>query len=1766
MSRLTIRLLGPFEVVLDNQPVTGFESDKVRALLAYLATESEQAHRREALAGLLWPEMAESQARMNLRGALADLRQAINDHHAEPSFLEITRQSIQFNNDSDSLVDVHEFDILTNSGSVREQGVLQLEEAVNLYGGEFLAGFSIVDSAGFEEWATVTREQSTRYMLSTLDRLSTHHQEAADYQTAIGFARRHVELEPTAEGAHRKLIQLLALNGQNAAAIDQFETYREMLDSELGVEPTDETMELVSRIKSGELRAEARPHAERSIRGYELRDQIGEGNFGTVFRAYQPLVDREVAVKVIQQDFANEPEFIRRFEAEAQLVARVEHLHIAPLYDYWREPAGAYLVMRLFQAGSLKESLQEGPWSPADTAQLVDQITAALAAAHQKQVVHRDVKPANILLDGDRNAYLSDFGIAKALDWSTDLDPVEGITGSPAYIAPEQILNAPITPLTDIYSMGVVLYELLSGEHPFPTRSVGELLNMHLKEPLPLVSEGRVDLPPAVDEVIQQATAKRPEERFTEATDLAHAFRTAIKASAKPFVLPDPVNPYKGLRAFDEADAGEFYGREELTERLLSHLQKANLLAVVGPSGSGKSSVVKAGLIPALRKGKISGSEDWFVVDVDLESHPLENLMAALRGIAISSSGELLSQLTQESAEGLQVLRELLPDPQAKLLLVIDQFENLFTQVQDPVEQDEFIEVLAGALIDRDSPLKVILTLRADFYDRPLRYPQFGELMHQHTEVALPLSPEQIERAIMGPLENTDLQPPGELAAAIIGDVANQPGALPLMQYALTELFEQRVDGGMTLDAYRKIGGVSGALGRRAEEIYGSLTGEEQNAARQLYLRLVQLGEGTQPTRNRVLRPELTELENYGKSIETVIDLFGKHRLLTFDRDPETRAPTVELAHESLLREWPRFASWIVESREGLVLHQQLLQAAEEWDQLKREPGYLLRGTRLDRFEDWARRTDLALGHQERDFLDLSLAEREIREAAEADRQAKEAALERRAYSRLRALVAVLSIAVVGALALSAVALRAQRNAEQETAARSTQQVIAETESEGRATQQFIAEMEAEARATQQTLAELSAEEALSQARIATSRELAGAALANLEVDPERSILLALEAADVTRAHNGTVLPEVIEALHHALQRMRVILTLEPAGAAAYSLDGSKIASAGPDEFARIWDANSGELIQTLAGHSDQVVNAAFSPGGGRLVTASADGTAKVWELSTGEVIHTLDRHNDGLVSPAYSPDGTRIVTTSFDGTARMWDAESGEQQLILVHSGPTLGPHFNPDGSLVAIADDSAVVARIWDTSTGEEVLTLTGHTEGLNEVAFSPDGLHLATASSDFTIKLWDAQSGEELKTLDGHTGWVFTVEFTPDAKQLISGSQDGTVRVWDIDSGRELLTLAGHAGGVGEVSVSPSGEFVVSAGEDGTAKVWDISPEGGRDWLTLAGHDDVVLDVDISSDGTRAATASWDHTAKVWDLTSGDLLLNLQGHTDQVGGVAFSPDGLLLGTAGYDGSARIWNAISGEQLGILLGHQGPVTGIAFSPDGDLLATGALDGTAKLWDWDSGEEIHTLTGHEDWVFRVAFSPDGSQLATGSWDGSAKLWNVASGEELSTIVGHAAPVTSVAYNPIGTHLATGSFDAKPRIWNLDAILDSSADADLETHDELIGHTGIVWDAVFSPDGGTIASASFDNTVKIWDSTTGEELLTFSAPSAIAFANVAFSPDGRLLAASSGDGTVRIFVLPPNDLIELAHERVTRTLTETECQQYLHLDSCSDNR
>ena len=716
--------------------------------------------------------------------------------------------------------------------------------------------------------------------------------------------------------------------------------------------------------------------------------------------------------------------------------------------------------------------------------------------------------------------------------------------------------------------------------------------------------------------------------------------------------------------------------------------------------------------------------------------------------------------------------------------------------------------------------------------------------------------------------------------------------------------------------------------------------------------------------------------------------------------------------------------------------------------------------------------------------------------------------------------------------------------------------------------------------------------QARDQARISTAREFAAAAIGNLDVDPERSILLALQAVAETRSVDNSVLPEAEDALHRALHASRLVHTIaghtDEVYDVAFRPDGTRLATASADGTVKVWDATQGAELLTLSGHTNYVYSVAYSGDGARLVTGSEDGTAKVWNANIGEEVLTLSGHVDAVRDAAFSPDGLLIATASVDGAAKVWSASTGELLRTLAgHGDGVEGVVFSPDSERLATASRDGT-AKVWDVATGTELLTLSGHTDWVYAIAFSPDGTRLVTASADRTAKVWDASTGQELTTLYGHVHLVIGIAYSPDGTRIATAAGDLTVKVWDAATGRELMTLPGHNDWVYGVAFSPDGKHLATASGDKTARIWAVSIEGDRELFTLAAHQERAYTVAYSPDGKRIATGGRDPIGKVWDAATGDLLFTLDGHAAGIEGVAFSPEcdrppnataeqcESRIATASRDNTAKVWDAQTGQAVLTLTGHSDYVYDVAFSPNGTLIATGSRDATAKVWDAASGEERLTLQGHDDLINSVAFSPDGQRLVTASADGSAKVWDVNTGQEVLSLNGHTATVQYAVFSPecdsppdapaerCGKHIVTASEDGTAIIW--DAVTGQAVKT-------LPGHIGGLFSVKYNRDGTRLVTGGADRTIKIWDAASGAELLTLTGHTDRVY-SVAFSPEcvsppaapakwcGTQLASASADSTVRMYVLPIDRLIDLARQRVTRGFTPEECHKYLHRSDC----
>jgi WD40 repeat protein len=1194
--------------------------------------------------------------------------------------------------------------------------------------------------------------------------------------------------------------------------------------------------------------------------------------------------------------------------------------------------------------------------------------------------------------------------------------------------------------------------------------------------------------------------------------------------------------PFKGLLYFDEADADLFFGRETLTARLIDRLAVGieageRFLAVVGASGSGKSSVVRAGLIPALRWR--SPSANWPIHVLTPTARPLEALAASLTQEveSVTATATLADDLVRDP-RSLQLFVKRGTAPQ--VLLVIDQFEELFTLCRSQMERTAFVNNLISAAFEPEGPIIVVIALRADFYAHCADFAELRRALARHQEYIGPMTPDELCQAIEEPARRGHWEFEQGLIDLLLHDVGDEPGALPLLSHALLETWQRRRGRMLTLSGYLASGGVRGAIAETAESVFqDQLDQEQRNIARQIFLRLTELGEGTQDTRRRAALIELVPNPQLQSSVESVLKTLADARLIT------TSEHVAEVAHEALIREWPTLREWLTDDREGLRLHRHVTEAAQEWERLNRDRDLLYRGVRLAQAVEWATAHAGELNALEHAYLDASQtlamqeqAEREAQrqrqlEAAQklAESECRRAEEQARSARQLRRRARYLTGAFIAALVMALAAVFFGAQARQTT-------VVAQNER-----------------------------------RIATARELAAASLNNLTIDPERSILLALQAVTTTRAVDGTVLPEVEEALHRSIVASPLRMTLTGHGtrvlSASYSPDGKHLATIGDDGTTIVWDATTGEevqrlpgttipsdfvsaqriayspdgqrlaacdnhqvkiydaatyeLLHTLNGHEADMTAVAFSRDGARIAAGGLDGTVYVWDTLTGDSVLELAGHTDAVEDLTFSHDGKWLVTASDDATMKFWDAATGN--LLRDYSdftGEVTSAEFSPDGTRFVFIGDESHVWQI-DFNTVDGATTITSHevlTIPEGACVFSPDGTQLAglgTSTTGNAVKLWDAATGKELLTLNGHTGWVMGVAFSPDGKRLASTSLDGTVRIWSLTPGQEALTVAAQGAGYGtRVAYNPNEQEFATNGGDGTATIWNTAT--GEPRLTLREHTLEVLNVAFSPDGQRFATGSLDATAIVWDTASGQKLLTLSGHEIGVRDIAFSPDGSRIATGGFDNTASVWDAATGKQLLKITDHDGLVLGVAFSPDGTRFATSSTDATAKVRDVKTGAPLFTLSGHATGIPDIAYSPDGMKLATGSGDGTAIIWDAISGLPLLTLLGHSSGIQSVAFNSNGTLLATGSED---------------------------------------------------NTAKVWNVATGEELLTLPG-SGGGVKGVAFSPadDGAHLVVASADGVVRLFLLRMDELLTLAQSRVTRSLTAAECQKYLHADEC----
>jgi WD40 repeat protein len=1069
--------------------------------------------------------------------------------------------------------------------------------------------------------------------------------------------------------------------------------------------------------------------------------------------------------------------------------------------------------------------------------------------------------------------------------------------------------------------------------------------------------------------------------------------------------------PYPGLEAFTMDDAAVFFGREPDIQSLLERCNPANpdrahrFVAVIGPSGVGKSSLVQAGLLPRL--GLLR--RPWVIVPpLTPEHQPTVSLARSLAQVLKRKDVDAIVQDLVSDSAGLGRLVAAMRDGgSARVLLVIDQAEELLTLTEE-AERLLFLESLRLAMRS-DPRLWVVAVLRSEFLT-PFLQAGWADMFRAPMVVG-----NLDATALFDVIEKPAARAGIEFSRRVVTKLASDTGggdALPLLAYTLQELYLQmkaQHKHTITDEDYQALGGVSGMLARRADKVVAELAVNPGAApALDTLLKFVQLDEGS-VTRRRVRRSSLSEAEC------RVVDAFVSERLLTSAASEGD--VVLQVAHEALFRHWAPLAQVIGTREQELRQQAQLERWAHDWANVGRRDSYLLSSDRLVAAQAWAANHS-EVGDESQlvqEFLQRSVKSDRAALLRLSESVARRALAGIREDPELSLLLAVAAIEECASTPIAQRALLAALNAYRVRLVLTGHDEVvrgAAWSPDGRRI--VTASQDATARVWD---ASTGSEVLVLRGHADWIRAVAwspdGALIATAAEDRTARIWDAATGVELgcLRGH--------LDLLH----------------AVGWSPDSRRLVTGSHDSTARIWDVQARKQLLAFEGHTDWVRGVAWSPDGTQIATASSDRTARIWTAETGSESIALHGHTDWVQSVAWAPDGAHVATASSDRTARIWETSTGLTVITL--RGHTDWVHrieWSPDGERAVTASRDRT-ARVWAVRAAVELAVLRGHGDWVHDAAWSPDGRHLLTASYDQTARVWDAQAPTEMAVLRGHEGSLQAVAWAPGTDpRIATASHDGTARIWDANTGDELLTLRGHESWVHDVAWSPTSDRLATASRDRTVGIWDS--ESGEQLAVFRGHDNWVEYIAWSPEGERIATGSNDRTARIWNAETGEQLATLSGHGDWVRDVQWSRDGLLLATVSNDRTVRIWDGRAFSQIMVLQGHGHWVYGVAWSPDGRRIASASSDRTVRIWTVDDGRVLAVLEGHEDAVRAVAWSPDGLRIATASADHTARIWDARSFAPLGVLGVHGDTIAGVAWSPDGRRIATASRDHTGQVWN----------------------------------------------------------------------------------------------------------------------------------
>ena len=1131
----------------------------------------------------------------------------------------------------------------------------------------------------------------------------------------------------------------------------------------------------------------------------------------------------------------------------------------------------------------------------------------------------------------------------------------------------------------------------------------------------------------------------------------------ALKGPGIGAPLPAAESPYRGLLAFEPDDRRFFFGREDVVKEILARVAPGRLLAVIGASGSGKSSVLRAGVVGA-------------VLSAEVEGPPRARV------------------LTPGSEPRLDVL----DDPRE--LVVVDQFEELYTLCEDPARRHPFID----GLLALSSP--VVIGVRADLYGRLSDHAELARAVADNQILLGAMGDDELERAITEPARVAGLRLEPGLVELILRDVAREPGALPLLSHALRVTWEQRDGRTLTVEGYRASGGVASAIAQTADSVVDAVPPDRYGLVRNLFLRLTELGEGIDDTRRRVAVEELVPEGASPEDVQALLDRLAEARLVTLGEG------TAEVAHEVLIREWPRLRAWLEEDRAGIRLHRELGDAARRWQAGSREAGDLYRGTRLAAAADWAQSRPNALNATERAFLDASVAESE-----------RERRTQLRANRRLRALLAGASLLLVAALIAGVLALR-------------------------------------------------QGDRARDSARTADAQRLGAQALVDDQLD--RSLLLAQAGRELddSVATRGYLLSALVRR-PAAIGVMQ--LDGDPLFALALSPDGRILAAGDDNGTVALLDTRTRERIGgPLQVNLLEVGGLDFSPNGrllavaGRVGEAQEDQRVKLVDVATRKVVRTIDVRPfpvdpEGfgvIVNVRFVADGRTVVVTispnapqGLPPSLRRYEARTGRRLGPGVHIGrgpanpaPTVPSRRDllllsrPDGTFVVDAATLRVRRRI-----------------PVGGIGFSPglssDGHTAALGGEDGSVTILDLRTGER-RTLKGrHEDLVRALAFSADGRTLVTTAGDGRVLVWDLRSGEVRETLTGHTGAVNTLKLSDDGRTLYTAGLDGRIIVWDLAGDRrlARQFQAGGENSGYPPPLAISPSGRTVAVGLPGGGVRLHDARTLRRIRDLPGIEDRaVAAVEFSPDGRSIAVTGMAGTLELRDAGTGRRMRPPLRLDAPSQAMAFSPDGGRLAVADVAGNLRVLDLGSGK-VRRASLLGGFPAHLSYAPDGGMLAIGFEEGGTELRDGRSLKLVGRLLaGDEDLVGWVRFSPDGRLLAVTS-SHNTQLWDVAERRRSGP--------PLRGHEGVVFTSEFSPDGRTLATSGSDGSVILWD--VGSRRSLGKLPGRIGQISGRFTPDGRRLFVLHELGGAQRWEVSPDAWSKHACRVAGRELTRAEWEE-----------